>query len=59
MGEDFSPTLLSYETHSPTRRAGWGLNPGFGTVELDTWAVFYSYGMTDGFIRKNIWEERE
>ena len=21
--------------HSPTRRAGWGLNPGLSTVELE------------------------
>jgi len=34
MREDLSPTLLSHETYSPTRRAGWGLNTGLGTVEL-------------------------
>ena len=34
MGEDFSPTLLSYETHSPTRQAGWGLKAELGIVEL-------------------------
>ena len=34
MGEDFSPALLSYKSYSPTRRAGWGLNPGLSTFEL-------------------------
>ena len=34
MGEDFSPTPLSYESYSPTRRAGWGLSPRLSTVEL-------------------------
>ena len=35
MGEDFSTTPLSYESYSPTRRAGWGLSPRITTVELD------------------------
>ena len=34
MGEDFSPTLLSWKSYSPTRRAGWGLSPRLSTVEL-------------------------
>ena len=34
MGEDFSPALLSYKSYSPTRLAGWGLNPGLSTLAL-------------------------
>ena len=34
MGEEFSTTPRSYESYSPTRRAGWGLSPRLSTVEL-------------------------
>ncbi len=35
MGGFFRETLLNCKTYSPTSQAGWGLNPGLGTVELE------------------------
>ena len=33
-GEILSGNFLNCKAYSPTSQAGWGLNPGLGTVEL-------------------------
>ena len=55
MADDFSPTLPSYEAYSPTRRAGWGLNPGLRTFELKDWILRRCPGTSSELLNSYCW----